>query len=490
MSPVRAGLIGIAVVVLFGYWAYTQANPFASPFELQAVFRESSNLQPRSPVRVAGIQVGEVTSVESLANGTARVRMELEDRALPVHEDAELKIRPRIFLEGNFFVDLHAGSPSAAELDDGATIPLTQTAAPVQLGDVLADLQSDTRSDLQVALAELAKGLDEDGATGLRQTVPEMEPAYRNLALAADATLGEDRDRDQQRALSGTQRTAAAFARDERALQGAVVNLSETVGALSSEDAALRAAVPALRDTLRASSPALAALNGTLPPLRSLAREALPGVRRAQPVLEAALPAIRQARALVSVAELRGAARVLRREVPSVVDLVSASVPLFEQGRAASRCTERVLVPLIQSDYPDPDFPENTGTVNQKLMRSLVGLAGESRLSDGNQSYFHVSLVPEPLQVRPAPPPNPDVPPPHRPDVPCETQEAPNLDMPAATVVEGPVGVAPYTGERRSRGPAPAVQRELLGKAHRLMTDWFAGLERKRARLLRLEAWR
>ena len=32
--------------------------------------------------------------------------MEIDDKGLPIHKDATLKIRPRIFLEGNFFVDL------------------------------------------------------------------------------------------------------------------------------------------------------------------------------------------------------------------------------------------------------------------------------------------------------------------------------------------------------------------------------------------------
>ena len=64
--------------------------------------------------------------------------MGIRTRALPVHEDATLKVRPRLFLEGNFFVDLHPGTPSAPKLDDGGTIPLSQTATPVQLDQVLA----------------------------------------------------------------------------------------------------------------------------------------------------------------------------------------------------------------------------------------------------------------------------------------------------------------------------------------------------------------
>jgi virulence factor Mce-like protein len=491
MSNFSAGILAFALVLASVYFGFTKANPFAHPYEMSAIFRDSSNVAPRSPVRVAGIEVGKVTGVEPLANGTSRVRMELKDSALPLHRDATLKVRPRIFLGGNFFVDLNAGSPSAPELPDGGTIPVNQTAAPVQLGDVFSALNSNTRSDLQVALRELAKGLDEQGAAGLRQAIPRMEPAYRDLALSTDALQGEDPQHDTQRLLRGSQRTAAGFARDEGALKGVVTHLGQTTHALAIRDADLEASIPALRDTLRVGRPALGSLNGALPSLRSLAREALPGVRRARPTLDAAVPAIRQARALVGPRELRGTARVLRRATPSLVALVRTAVPLFKQGRAAARCTQRVLVPFIQSDYPDPDFSPNTGTVNQKLMRSLVGLAGESRTFDANQSYFHVSLVPEPLQVRPAPPPSPEVPPVHRPDVPCETQQTPSLDMPAATVVKAPgSGVAPFSGQRRTRGAAPAVQRKALGQARVLTDRYLRRVALKRTKLLKREARR
>ena len=76
-----------------------------------------------------------------------------------------------------------------------------------------------------------------------------------------------------------------------------------------------------------------------------------------------------------------------------------------------------------------------------------MGLAGESRNNDANTPYFHIQTV-APTQLgaanggrlEPLSPPNPNVPPAHRPDVPCETQEAPNLDAPDAP------GVAPAAG--------------------------------------------
>ena len=55
--------------------------------------------------------------------------MQIDKRGLPIHDDARIAIRPRVFLEGNFFVDLQSGSPGAKRLKSGATVPINQTAS-------------------------------------------------------------------------------------------------------------------------------------------------------------------------------------------------------------------------------------------------------------------------------------------------------------------------------------------------------------------------
>ena len=170
MSAFRAGVLALVVVGLCTYFGFSKANPFANPYEFKAVFHDVNNLKPKSPVRIAGVDVGKVVKVEAVEDGkgAAQVTMEVEEKGLPIKEDAELKIRPRIFLEGNFFVDVEPGSPSAGDLERDEVIPVTQTAAPVQWGDLLTALQSDTREDLKTFLREYSKGLDKGGADGLQ----------------------------------------------------------------------------------------------------------------------------------------------------------------------------------------------------------------------------------------------------------------------------------------------------------------------------------
>ena len=143
---------------------------------MRAEFAQVSNLAVRSPVRIAGVEVGKVTKVEPRDGGGARVTMELKPSALPLHEDARLKVRSRIFLEGNFFVDLQPGTPGAPELDEDDVIPPRQTSAPVLLGDVLATLQRDTRRDLQTLLRELSTGLGGGAAAVAERGRPRRRP--------------------------------------------------------------------------------------------------------------------------------------------------------------------------------------------------------------------------------------------------------------------------------------------------------------------------
>jgi phospholipid/cholesterol/gamma-HCH transport system substrate-binding protein len=401
------------------------------------------------------------------------VTMSIKKPGLPIHTDASLKIRPRIFLEGNFFVDLKPGSPSAPVQEDGGRpIPMQQTAAPVQFSDVLTALQSDSRADLQVLLNELSRGFAGAGARGFNQSIRYWGRAYRRSALTNQATLGEEPTRDIGRVLRGQQRTFAALVSNEDALKDLVTNFNTTAAAFAREDQALEASVPALRDTLRRGQPALASVNSALPPLRRLARDALPGVRSSDETLQASLPFLAQLRALVRPSELRGTARELRLRIPSLARLNSRSVALFDQGRALSACQNRVLLPFAKTPIPDPDFPAASDQPWYKeAPRSFVGLAGEGRVHDANTPFYHVlggggpnttvstgddgtklvgtSLFPV-LGVRPYRSTRPRF----RPDVPCETQEPPDLNAPSGNpdqrVTPNPIST-PRTRAREER---------------------------------------
>ena len=452
MSPLAAGAIGLVVILIAVFFAFNKGNPFSSPYEMTAVFESANNLGVNSPVRTAGIEVGKVKKVESMGDGSglAKVTMEIQDRGLPIKRDARLKIRSRLFLEGNYFVDLQPGTPSAPELKDGGTIPPSQTAYPVQFGQVLTALQSDTREDLQVLLRELAVGYSGTGPEGLNQLFENQERAYKNTALVNAALLGRDRH-DLSRLLDGQAKVFGALSRDEDALANLVTDLNTTIGALASQEDNLRLTVPALRDVLRVGEPALASLDSSLPSIQAFARDALPGARTSRATLDAQIPFIRQARGLVSEEEARGLVRDLRPTIPALAQLNRNSALTFQQTRALSSCQNKVLLPFSRTPIPDPAFAESHSgePFFEESPRAFVGLAGESRQADANSAFFRVLAGTGPTTVfstgetgellfgqlpqafAGTRPPKPSTNPVFRPDIPCETQEAPDLNTPS-----------------------------------------------------------
>jgi phospholipid/cholesterol/gamma-HCH transport system substrate-binding protein len=168
-NPFTVGIAVLAVVGIGVFFGFTKHVPFTHGYRLKAVFPSANSIRANSPVRIAGVNVGKVKAIEREPDGTAAViTMEIDDKGLPIHKDATLKIRPRIFLEGNFFVELQPGTPSAPTLNDGDVIPITQTSDPVQLDQVLTALQSDTRADLQDALQGFGEALMYQPTTSAR----------------------------------------------------------------------------------------------------------------------------------------------------------------------------------------------------------------------------------------------------------------------------------------------------------------------------------
>ena len=124
-SPFAVGLVALALLVVVAFLGFTKDNPFHDKFQVKAAFRTVNDLKPKSLVRIGGVNVGKVKRIEHVRDGGtwgAVVTMELDPKALPLHRDATFKVRPRIFLEGNYFVDIAPGSPSAPVLRDGRSI--------------------------------------------------------------------------------------------------------------------------------------------------------------------------------------------------------------------------------------------------------------------------------------------------------------------------------------------------------------------------------
>ncbi|MEA2308280.1 MAG: phospholipid/cholesterol/gamma-HCH transport system substrate-binding protein, partial [Thermoleophilaceae bacterium] len=313
VTPFKAGLMVVTIVAVFCFFVFGKVNPFAHPYKLKAAFENASTLHANSPVRIAGVEVGKVKAIDREPDSSAAVvTMEIQKNGLPIHRDAQLKIRPRIFLEGNFFVDVSPGTPATGNLKSGSTVPVTRTSAPVQLDQVLTSLQSSTRQALQTLVRGYGGALNgkpqpgedadqppetrgETAAKSLNDATKYAPDALRGVAIVNQALLGTD-VHDLSRLIAGTQKVTGALASREVSLKELVTNFNKTMGAFAAEQGNLRSTIHLLPGVLERANPVFDHLNAAFPPTRAFAREILPGVRETPATINAAFPWIRQTR--------------------------------------------------------------------------------------------------------------------------------------------------------------------------------------------------
>jgi ABC-type transporter Mla subunit MlaD len=476
-SPWIIGLIVALLFVVTFYLGFTKHVPFTSRgYELHATFESASTVKPDSPVRIAGVNVGEVLSVESKGKA-AEVTFTVSDEGLPIHEDATIALRPRLFLEGNLFLDLHPGSPSAPDLSSGSTIPVTQTTTAVGIDQVLTALQSDTRTNLKRALAAYGTAIntvptaaedatqdpDVQGMTGgqaINESFRYGGKAGRTTAIANDALLGLH-PHDLSGLVRGQRNLFTQLASTDGALSDLITNFNTTAGAFASESANLSATIQELAPTLRVAEPSLRHLNEALPPFRALARASQPGFRQLPATIEAGSPWLTQVAKLLRPSELGDTANRLAAAAPGLAKAGHVSLKLFPQLGLTGRCVSHNLVPAgnVAIDDAGGAYPSQfvSGQPNfREFFYGVTQLAGESQGFDGNgpfvrfqagggpqivrmrdrngvapDNYLWANNIDAPLGTRPRLPVSGKRPP-FRMDVPCYTQDVPDINGPAA----------------------------------------------------------
>lgn len=396
-SPARLRLIGVAVLIglaLVVYAVFVRQVPWSRPWTLKAVFANSAQITPGSPVRIAGLQVGKVSAVGRGPGTTALVTMAIGSNGRPIHADATVVIRPRLFLEGSYYVDLHPGSPSAADLPSGRTLPLPQTQVPVSFSTVLSTLNAPVRQGLINIIDGFAHGLADGGAAGLNSGLRSLGPALRNAAIASEALVGTGPD-DVTNLIEGADRVTQALASQAPSLSAGIGAEASLAAALASRDRELTASVRGVDATLAVAPPALSAISGALPGLKQFAVALEPSLREAPPILGAAAALLAQVQALGARPELPRLVGVLGPLARQVVQLAPKLDDLFPRVREISSCTAHQLVGLLDAKLQDG--PLTTGqTVWQELVHVNVGLASANQDFDaaGSRVRFATNLQP------------------------------------------------------------------------------------------------
>ena len=277
-------------------------------------------------VNIAGVEVGQISSVK-LENGRAVIGLKIERKYDRIYRNATILLRPKTGLK-DMVAELNPGTEEAGRLQAGERIPISQTLPDVNLDEVLASLDTDTRDYLRILLGDASLGLKDNGRE-LAQTIRRIEPTAR-YAREINEQLAVRRN-NIRRVVHNFSLLMEELGTKDRQVADFVQSSNAVFSILAGQDANLRDTLRQLPGALDETQTTLAkvdrlakVLGPTLQDLRPGARALGPSLRETRPFLTQTTPILRDqirpfARAaLPTVKELRPALRDLAAATPDL----------------------------------------------------------------------------------------------------------------------------------------------------------------------------
>jgi phospholipid/cholesterol/gamma-HCH transport system substrate-binding protein len=298
----------------------------------------------RAEVRFYGIQAGVVSDVE-LSHGEAVLTAVIADRFGNVYRNARAVVRPNTALQDMYLDITDRGSPRAGVAGPGYVVPLSQTASPVNLADVLDTFSPGVRAALTTMLDQFGNGLADHGAD-LRRAFSALAP-FLTVAGRVAAQLAERADLTRQ-LVHNTSVLASVLASRSVALRSVVLSGTRSLEAIATDGGRpLAATVKRLPGTLAAGSDALSAalsltpqLDAALATLGPVSVDLPAGVQALSALARSATPALRQLREPVrELLPLSEQVDPLAGELSAALANLSPQIPSINRlTQGAARC--------------------------------------------------------------------------------------------------------------------------------------------------------
>ncbi len=344
-APKLGGLLAVigfaisCVALLIYMWsAFGGPIPLKpTGYEFTAYYRDATQLIPETDVRMAGVDVGHVVSVEQDGE-LAKAVIEIDPEDAPIPADTRTILRRKTLL-GEPFIQLIPGTPSdqgGTMLAEGGTLPVSQTETSVDLDEALRAFDRPTRRDLRLVLNQLATGVRDQGSS--------LNAAIGNLSPTTESGA------DVFETLASQRQAVGTLVRDAgetlQALSERRGDLHELVSAGRSVLAATASRDAALRRTVELLPPTLKQLRPTLDLARQVGTDAAPVLDELGPASLQLTPTVRRLHEVAP--DLRGFLDDLR----PLLDAAPAGVGAFTNTLAAARPLTRQLRPALQDAVP------------------------------------------------------------------------------------------------------------------------------------------
>jgi phospholipid/cholesterol/gamma-HCH transport system substrate-binding protein len=297
-------------------------------YRVKVAFPEAATLATEADVRIAGVSVGKVRSLNIDAQDNRTVAtIELDRQFAPLHTDAAAMLRQKTLL-GETYVQLTPGH-SAQTIPEGGRLADGHVQDTVQLDEIFDSLDPATRASFRTWQQELGKGIkgrgrDFNDALGTLPGFASDGSDVLRVLASQDGAL--------QRLVKNTGVTFGALTENERQLQTLITSSKRVFDATASRNDALAEAVrifPTFLDESKA----------TLARLQSFSTDTDPLVRDLRPVARDLKP---------TLADVHALSPDLEHFFRNLDPLITAS----KSGMPAARDTLKGLQPMLDAMYP------------------------------------------------------------------------------------------------------------------------------------------
>lgn len=388
-NTIRNGAISVALVSVFLFTIYTKPSvPFLSGGgqKVTAAFVAGTNVRPGyTPVRVHGVNVGQVTKIKRGPNGRGAIVTVTLDKGshVQLHQDMRMALRWRTLLGRNIYVDIMPGSPSAPKWA-GGTLPESRTQDQVELDTALAPLDVDGRKAIQTMITEFDKGFSDPAAvraaigraggtfdglsgagnggtfkpSGATGGAGSMQAGAAGLPALRGVTPG-----DLTTLVQNANRALGQLTRDQVALGGLVTDGSTALSVTAARSADLAATLNTAPATMRSTRATLKRLETTLDVVDPLADELKPGLAKLPAAANHTTTTLRVLQPLLD--DLRPTLADLQPAFSDLRKASAAGIPALTPLNHTMQLAQDKYVPFLQSKDPATHRPnyQNIGPV-------------------------------------------------------------------------------------------------------------------------------
>jgi virulence factor Mce-like protein len=328
-------------LLLFLWLAFGGAIPLKPKgYRVATSFAEATQLAQEADVRISGVPVGKVKTIEpDNKSGRSEVVMEIDSDYAPIKADARAQLRQKTLL-GETYVELTPGTPDAQDVADNGRLAEGQISPTVELDEIYRSFDRRTRDAFQSWMQTQAQAIDGHGR--------DLNDAFGNLGpFAEDAAVIVD-----------------ILNRQEAAVQRVVQNTGVVFGALSERRGQLRELISNSNRVFRVTAERDEALKEAFTALPTFQRESRTTIRRLTQFADDTDPLVTQLRPAAremspTLQDLSALAPDLRRLFRDLNPLITASrrgLPALEDILTESRPFVAQFDPALRQLNPLLDF--------------------------------------------------------------------------------------------------------------------------------------